>query len=85
MVATGFAHNNGGWVSRAYRLVDRFAITPEQGALTTLHCATSAQAGRETGLYYTKSKVREAGALAQDVELARKLWQQSEAWVDASA
>jgi NAD(P)-dependent dehydrogenase (short-subunit alcohol dehydrogenase family) len=62
-------------------LIKLAMITPEQGARTTLHCATSEQAGKETGLYYDKSKLREPSELAKDVELARKLWQQSEAWV----
>jgi NAD(P)-dependent dehydrogenase (short-subunit alcohol dehydrogenase family) len=60
-------------------------ITPEQGALTTLHCATSKDAGQETGLYYDKSNVYEPTPLARDAELARTLWQQSEAWIAASA
>lgn len=56
-------------------------ITPEQGAQTTLHCATSAQAGAETGLYYDKCRPKPASALAQDPELARTLWERSERWV----
>jgi retinol dehydrogenase 12 len=56
-------------------------ITPEQGAQTTLHCATSAQCANETGLYYDKQAVRAPSKLASDPELARRLWTQSEAWV----
>jgi hypothetical protein len=29
-----------------------FIKTPEQGAQTTIHCAVSKEAGKETGLYY---------------------------------
>jgi len=29
-----------------------FIKTPEQGAQTTIHCAVSEEAGKETGLYY---------------------------------
>jgi hypothetical protein len=29
-----------------------FIKTPEQGAQTTIYCAVSSEAGRETGLYY---------------------------------
>ncbi len=62
-------------------LMKRWMITVEEGALTTLHCATSAEAGKETGLYYDKCKVKTPSALAQDGALARELWQRSEAWV----
>ena len=56
-------------------------ITPEEGAKTTLYCATSPQCANETGLYYDKQQVRTASRVAQDPELARKLWAQSEAWL----
>jgi retinol dehydrogenase-12 len=55
-------------------------ISPEAGAATTLHCATSAGAAAETGLYYEKSRPREPGR-AVTPELARELWERSEAWL----
>jgi retinol dehydrogenase 12 len=67
------------WPFRA--LIKRWMITVEEGALTTLHCATSAEAGKETGLYYDKCKVKTPSALALDDALARDLWERSEAWV----
>lgn len=56
-------------------------ITPEQGAKTTLHCATSAEAGAQSGLYYDSSKPKEPSKLAQDNQLAAELWAQSEKWI----
>jgi retinol dehydrogenase 12 len=56
-------------------------ITPEQGAQTTLHCATSALCAGQTGLYYDKQAVRTPSKLASDPDLARALWAQSEAWL----
>lgn len=64
-------------------LIKLFMLTEEQGAATTLHCATSAEAGKETGLYYDKCKPKEAAPLAQDAALAKRLWEQSEAWLAA--
>jgi len=61
-------------------LIKLFMITPERGAKTTLHCATSAEAGRESGLYYERSKVKVPSAVAQDAALARELWVRSEKW-----
>lgn len=56
-------------------------ISPEQGAKTTLHCATSVEAGAQTGLYYDKEKPIEPSKLAQDARLAAELWAQSEKWI----
>ena len=66
-------------------LIKLFMITPERGARTTLHCATSAEAGRETGLYYDKSRVKAPSALGQDAALALELWRHSEEWSRAEA
>lgn len=56
-------------------------LSREDGAKTTLHCATSAEAARETGLYYDNCRTREPSALARDAALAAELWKRSEAWV----
>lgn len=62
-------------------LIKRFMLTVEDGALTTLYCATSVDAGKETGLYYDESKVKKPSRLARDEALATELWKRSEAWV----
>ena len=56
-------------------------ISTEQGAVTTLHCATAAQVANDTGLYYDKCQARTPSVLARDNVLARELWQRSEDWV----
>jgi retinol dehydrogenase 12 len=55
-----------------------FMISNEEGAQTTLHCATNPHA--ESGLYYDKSKPKTPSAFALDGELAKDLWARSEAW-----
>jgi retinol dehydrogenase-12 len=62
-------------------LMKRFMITVEDGAKTQVHCAASASAGKETGLYYDLEKPKEPSALAQDPALARELWDRSTGWV----
>lgn len=62
-------------------LIKLFMITPKQGAATTLHCATSVQAGSETGLYYDSCRAKEPSKIAQDQALAAELWRRSEEWV----
>lgn len=65
-------------------LIKLFMISEEQGAATTLHCATSAQAGQESGLYYEKCRVTEPAPLGRDAKLAGELWERSERWLAAA-
>jgi len=53
----------------------------EQGARTTLHCATSAALGGETGLYYSDSRPIAPSRPGQDRALAAELWRRSEDWI----
>jgi NAD(P)-dependent dehydrogenase (short-subunit alcohol dehydrogenase family) len=58
-----------------------FLATSEQGARTTLYCATSDEVAEHTGRYYTDSKERRPSHLAEDEALARELWERSAGWV----
>ena len=62
-------------------LVKLRMISTEEGALTSLHCATAPELDGETGLYYDKCRQRTPSSLGQDRALAAELWQRSEAWV----
>ena len=55
-------------------------ISTEEGARTTLYCASDPACAGETGLYYDKCRVRAPSTLGQDLALARQLWERSEAW-----
>ena len=69
-------------VPRPFRwLVKLGMISVEQGAATTMYCATAAQCAGESGLYYDKCRVKTASAMAQDKALAAELWRRSEEWV----
>lgn len=63
-------------------LIKLFMISAEDGARTTLFCATSDKTASESGSYYDNCAGRLPSALAQDPELAAELWKRSEAWVD---
>ncbi len=54
--------------------------SPQEGARTTLYCATSPEVAGETGLYYDAGRRKPAGRGATP-ELARKLWERSAEWV----
>jgi NAD(P)-dependent dehydrogenase (short-subunit alcohol dehydrogenase family) len=56
--------------------------TPEQGAQTSLYCATSPDVAGETGQYYEDSRRKPTGPGATP-ELAAELWDHSSAWVQA--
>jgi retinol dehydrogenase 12 len=60
-----------------------FMITNEEGAATTLYCATSADVESHDGRYYDKCKERTPSALALDETLARQLWEKSVALTGA--
>ena len=66
-------------------LMKRFMWTPEQGARTSLRCATAPELANETGRYYDHSREKQPSKLAQDAHLAEELWQKSAEWVGLSA
>lgn len=63
-------------------IMNRFMITPEQGAQTTLYCATAPELAGVTGRYYDRCQETAPTAVAQDDALAARLWQCSEAWAN---
>jgi NAD(P)-dependent dehydrogenase (short-subunit alcohol dehydrogenase family) len=60
-------------------LIKRFRPSPEEGARTTVMCATSAEVLAHRGDYYSVMELKEPSALATP-ELAAELWQRSEQW-----
>jgi retinol dehydrogenase 12 len=55
-------------------------MTPEQGAETTIWCATDESLASESGGYYTRSAPATPSDLASDDALAGQLWARSEQW-----
>ncbi|MBL8384166.1 MAG: SDR family oxidoreductase [Burkholderiales bacterium] len=62
-------------------LIKRGMISVEEGAATTLYCATSAACAGQTGLYYDKCAVKDPAPAGQDALLAAELWKRSAAWI----
>lgn len=62
-------------------LLKRLMVTVEEGAQTSLHCATSPAVAGESGLYYDKCQPVESSPASHDRLLARRLWEASEQWV----
>lgn len=77
-VATGFAQNNPGWFAKVFAVMQRYmAITPEQGAETSIFLASSDSVATTTGRYFDKCKPVPSSKISYDVTTQRKLWQQS--------
>jgi dehydrogenase/reductase SDR family protein 13 len=67
-------------------LIKRFMITPEQGAVASLRCATDPALAGQTGRYYdVGGKEKEPSQLAGDAELAKALWSRSAEWTNLPA
>ena len=60
-------------------LITARMLTTEQGAVTSLYCATSPAVAASGGRYYDKCAVQEPNPAATP-ELAELLWQRSAAW-----
>ncbi|BDP41588.1 hypothetical protein DAETH_15570 [Deinococcus aetherius] len=80
MVRTGFGHNNGGQTSLLWSVVDRFAISPEQGARTSLRLASD-PAITVSGRYFAKEREARPAPQALDDGAALRLWELSEEYV----
>jgi NAD(P)-dependent dehydrogenase (short-subunit alcohol dehydrogenase family) len=72
------------WPARP--LFTAFMKSADEGARTTLNCATAAALASESGLYYDDDGVpRTPSVPAQDAALASELWRRSELWTGANA
>jgi retinol dehydrogenase-12 len=60
-------------------LVTRRMLSVEDGAATSLYCATSLEVAQDSGLFYDGCAVRAASRVATP-ELAAELWKRSEEW-----
>ncbi|HEY8039013.1 MAG TPA: SDR family oxidoreductase [Polyangiaceae bacterium] len=62
-----------------------FMLSNEDGAKTTLYCATSDDVGDKSGSYFDDCREKPASKLALDEPLARELWDRSAAWTGLAA
>ena len=65
-------------------LLTRRMLTVDQGAATSLYCATSPEVAGESGRYYEECREREPSRVATP-ELGRELWERSAGWVSEAA
>jgi NAD(P)-dependent dehydrogenase (short-subunit alcohol dehydrogenase family) len=58
-------------------------MSSEEGARTTIYCATSHEVAEDTGFYYDACRRKEPSVVADDADLARRLWEKSVEWTGA--
>ncbi len=75
VIRTGFAQDEPGFFNRLFRLGAPLLASPESGAATSIHVATSDEGGRVSGKYWAKSRVKQPSRAAKDPEDALRLWE----------
>ena len=84
VVATGFGQNTPGLLKTLMRLGAPLLSRPDTGAQTTVHLATSREVDGVSGRYFARSREAQPKKHATNPELARGLWEASEAMVGAT-
>ncbi len=77
-VSTNFGSGNGGLGSILFNAFKPFMRSPEKGAETLVHLASSPDVEGMTGKYLSDLKLITAKSVAYDAEARRKLWEASE-------
>jgi NAD(P)-dependent dehydrogenase (short-subunit alcohol dehydrogenase family) len=77
LVATDFGLRDAGIVGRSKRLLNVFALSPEEGAQTSIYLATSPEVEGITGKYFTKCKAIRSSKASYDEIAAGRLWRVS--------
>jgi retinol dehydrogenase-12 len=70
-----FERRWGGWLIRA--VADRIAMSPEQGARTSIYLASSPDVAGVTGRYFVKEQAVTSSPQSLDRATADRLWQKS--------
>lgn len=85
-VATNFGANNMGFAGPLLKwVINRFALSPAEGAKTMIYLATDAGVAGETGKYFVKNRAIAAAPVAYDEATAQRLWQESALMTGLSA
>jgi NAD(P)-dependent dehydrogenase (short-subunit alcohol dehydrogenase family) len=78
-VATRFADETGGLISRLAWIAKLFAISPSEGAETIVYLASSPEVTKTTGKYFYRCRQTQPSPAALNDRAALALWQRSAA------
>jgi NAD(P)-dependent dehydrogenase (short-subunit alcohol dehydrogenase family) len=84
-VATRLGDESGGLISRLVWLAKFFALSPEQGAKTIVHLASSPDVAGLTGQYFCECRPAKPSPAALDDRAASLLWERSAALAGTKA
>jgi len=76
-VATRFGDHSGGLLQRLMPVAKLFAITPEKGAESIIHLASTADGANTTGGYWYKCRPATPTPAGQDDVAAKRIWAES--------
>lgn len=77
-VATNMGKNNGLLGRLAMGIAHKFAISPQEGAQTSIYLACSPEVKEVNGQYFTQRQAVKANPAAYDAEACARLWEISE-------
>lgn len=80
LITTSFGRDSG-FLSLFFKLVSPLTKNPNQGAATTVYCATHENTAELAGKYFSHCKLSRSTKEANNPETARKLWEVSEEWM----
>jgi len=82
VVRTSFGQEDSRrWMRLMLPLVKPFMKTPEQGAATPIHLASSSEVAGVSGAYFAIRRAKQSSSTSYDRNLARRLWEVSSALV----
>ena len=79
LITTSFGRDSG-FLSLFFKLVSPFTKNPNQGAATTVYCASHENTEELAGKYFSHCNPVRSTKEANNPETAKKLWEVSEEW-----
>lgn len=80
-ITTSMGENTSWWASLAFKLVSPLTKNPNQGAATTVYCASHENAQGLAGKYFSHCKPVPSSKEANNSAVAKRLWEVSEQWL----
>ena len=79
VIASGFGHNNKGFLGFLVKLGAPFLTSSEKGAKTSVFLASDPSVANVSGRYFEKCRIKTPSREARDPSAAKRLWKASEA------
>jgi NAD(P)-dependent dehydrogenase (short-subunit alcohol dehydrogenase family) len=74
VIASGFGRNTPGLFKLGVRIASLFMKSPETGAATSIHVASSPDVAGITGTYFADSRPARSSRASRDADVAARLW-----------